>query len=80
MSPHWIAPCHSMSTVGRLTAKMCVLGWIDKCFSTFGRPRLEALTGRGVCECALILLAELHVLRKHNKQEYPNFPNLQHYA
>ncbi len=52
--PRWIAPCHSMSTVWRLTAKMCVLGWIVKCFLTFGCPRLEALTGWG--DYTLLLL------------------------
>ncbi len=54
--PHWKAPCHSMSTVWRLTAKMCVLGWIVKCFLTFGCPRLEALTGRGgfTCMCNIL--------------------------
>ncbi len=49
--PHWIAPCHthSLSMVWQLTADMCVLGWIVKCFSTFGCPCLEALTGMSVC-------------------------------
>ena len=30
--PYWIAPCHSMSTVWRLTAEMRVLGWIVSVF------------------------------------------------
>ncbi len=49
--PHWIAPCHSMSTGWWLTAEMCVLGWKVMCFSTFGCPRLERVTGRGVWVC-----------------------------
>ena len=59
--PHWIVPCHSMSTVGPMANSY--ENGRPRLLIIYLRPRLKALTCRGewgVCVCASFWL-QLHI-------------------